>query len=235
GNGYDLLLLYDDRRVPLSDSTRGMAARRLDTPERKQVHDHPAPCAFEGCTQDAAVLADLVGALPERVGRHRRHRHGVTDVAGNLRRLADRPARCQIQRADSRPTCRHRRNRSRLHRPAFAVQYRWAVLLGIVVRLYRTEEHLLHVLPAWHRLLPFDAMVGKPWLESRVRCCRLYHSFDVWRRLCNRAGVSGRYVRNAFRGRDSRAIANGMVDGRHYRPRGRELHPRSATRGRRTA
>ena len=43
--------------------------------------------------QDAAVLADLVGALPERLGRHRRHRHGLADAAGNLRRQADRPAR----------------------------------------------------------------------------------------------------------------------------------------------
>jgi len=34
--------------------------------------------------QDAAVLVDLVGALPQRVGRHRRDRHGVADVAGDL-------------------------------------------------------------------------------------------------------------------------------------------------------
>ena len=48
---------------------------------------------LEGRAQDAAVLADLVGALPERVRRHRRDRHGLADAAGDLRRQADRPCR----------------------------------------------------------------------------------------------------------------------------------------------
>ena len=49
--------------------------------------------------QDAAVLADLVGAVPERVGRHRRDRHGLADAAGDLRGQADRPAGRRLQRA----------------------------------------------------------------------------------------------------------------------------------------
>ena len=53
--------------------------------------------APEERAQDAAVLADLVGALPERLRRHRRDRHGVADAAGNLRRLADRPAGREVQ------------------------------------------------------------------------------------------------------------------------------------------
>ena len=54
---------------------------------------------LERRAQDAAVLADLVGALPQRVGGHRRDRHGFADAAGNLRRQADRIARRRFQPA----------------------------------------------------------------------------------------------------------------------------------------
>ena len=39
---------------------------------------------------DAAVVADLGRAVPQRVDRHRRSLDGPADAAGNLRRLADR-------------------------------------------------------------------------------------------------------------------------------------------------
>ena len=124
--------------------------------------------ASEGCAQDAAVLADLVGAVPERFRRHRRDRHGLADAAGNLRRQADRPARAQVQRAHGRSESRHRRDRRRLRRPAVAVQHRRPVLLGVAVGLYRAQEHLLHVLPARHRALRAGAVRRRRSAES---CC----------------------------------------------------------------
>ena len=70
-----------------------LAARRLDAAERKQDDDLAASRPSRRRAQDAAVLADLVGADAERVGRHRRDRHGLADAAGDLRRQADRLAR----------------------------------------------------------------------------------------------------------------------------------------------
>ncbi len=52
--------------------------------------------------------------VSERVGRHRRDRHGLADVAGDLRRQADRNARPDLQRAFGSS----RRRRSRGSRPA---------------------------------------------------------------------------------------------------------------------
>ena len=51
------------------------------------------------CAQDQAVLADLGGAVSQRQRRHWRDRHGVADVAGNLRRLAHRPTRRRFRRS----------------------------------------------------------------------------------------------------------------------------------------
>ena len=68
-------------------------------PSEKQDDDLGASRPSRRRAQDAAVLADLVGAVPERVGRHRRDRHGLADVAGNLRRQADRLAESRLQPA----------------------------------------------------------------------------------------------------------------------------------------
>ena len=54
-------------------------------PRESQRDDHAQQRAPEGRAQDAAILADLGGALPQRVGGHRRHRHGLADAAGDLR------------------------------------------------------------------------------------------------------------------------------------------------------
>ncbi len=97
--GRDLFRLHDDRRLRLSGIAGRLAARRLDTAEREKVDDHGASRPSQGCAQDAAILADLVGADPERFCRHRRDRHGFADVAGDLRRQADRHARSELQRA----------------------------------------------------------------------------------------------------------------------------------------
>src|SRR5262249_36767709 len=90
GNGRDLFLLHADRRVPLSHSAGWMASGRLDASSEVECHDLAAQCASKRCTQDAAVLADLVGPLLERVSGYRRDRHGFADAAGNLRWQADR-------------------------------------------------------------------------------------------------------------------------------------------------
>ena len=47
-------------------------------------------CASQGCAQDPAVLADLGGALPQRLGRHRHHRRRLANAPGDLRRQAVR-------------------------------------------------------------------------------------------------------------------------------------------------
>src|SRR4029077_10331092 len=62
---------------------------------------------------------------------------------------------------------------------------------------------------ACYLLMPWSA---KSWFESRVRCRGLHHSVDVWRRLCDRTGLSRRYVRNAIRRRYPRTVADGLVD-----------------------
>ena len=91
-DGRDLFRVHDDRRVPLSHSAGGLASRGLDPAVKSQCDDLAEQRSSERRAQDAAVLADLVGALPERVGGHRRDRHGLADAAGNLRRQADRIA-----------------------------------------------------------------------------------------------------------------------------------------------
>ena len=68
-------------------------------PAERRIDDHQAPGASQGRAQDAAVLADLGRAVPERQRRHRRDRHGLADAAGDLRRLADRPARRDVRPA----------------------------------------------------------------------------------------------------------------------------------------
>ena len=76
-------------RVPAA----GLAAGRLDAARaEREGDDHRRPCASARCAQDAAVLVHLGGAVPERLGRHRRDQHGLADVAGDLRRLAARPS-----------------------------------------------------------------------------------------------------------------------------------------------
>ena len=78
-----------------------LAARGLDPAGQGQRDDLAAQRPSQRRAQDAAVLADLVGAVPERVGRHRRDRHGLADAAGDLRRQADRPAGRRLQRSST--------------------------------------------------------------------------------------------------------------------------------------
>src|SRR5262249_49924822 len=92
-DGGDLLSFYDGRRLSLPAPARRLGPRWLDTTQREPIYDYAAPGASQGCTQNATILADLVGAVFERVGWHRRYRHGVANATGDLRRQADRASR----------------------------------------------------------------------------------------------------------------------------------------------
>ena len=97
--------------------------------------------------QDAAVLADLGGALPQRLGRHRRARDGVADVAGDLRRFADRlTPRSAFPRSTPAQKTAIATIAAGLRRPALAVQHRRPVLLGVAVRSYRPQDDLFRLL-----------------------------------------------------------------------------------------
>src|ERR1700675_4150866 len=75
---------HDCPALPLSHSAGRLASGGLDPSGKSQCDDLDQQRSPQRRTQDAAVLADLVGALPQRVRRHRRDRHGLADVAGNL-------------------------------------------------------------------------------------------------------------------------------------------------------
>ena len=72
----------------------------------EQVADHGPPRASRQGLEDAAVLADLGGAVPQRHRRHRRDRHGLADAAGDLRR------RCWSAPPAAARSPRRRRRRS---------------------------------------------------------------------------------------------------------------------------
>ncbi len=88
----------------------------MDAAGQEERDDYRAQRPPEGRAQDTAILVDLVGTLPERVGRHRRDRHGVANVAGNLCRFTGRLAGREIQRTVSRSTRGHCGDRRRLRR-----------------------------------------------------------------------------------------------------------------------
>ena len=115
------------------------------------THDHRAPRARERGAGDAAVLAALAGAVPERHGRHRRARHGLADAAGSVRRPADR------RRRAVRPARRRRSwRRSRRSPPASPAccrlfniggRFFWATLSD----KHRPQDDLLRLLRARRR------------------------------------------------------------------------------------
>ena len=197
-------------------------------PSEGQGDDHAAQRASEGCAQDAAVLADLVGALPERLRRHRRDRHGLADAAGDLRRLADRPAG---RRASTQLT-----GEQRVAIAAIAAgftgllslfniggRFFWASLSDYIGRKNTYYTFFLLGI-ALYALAPIG---GAHRQQAAVRWRLLHHPVDVWRRLRHGAGLSRRHVRHAVRRRHSRPAAHRLVDGRHHRAGGGELHPRS--------
>ena len=141
----------------------------------------------------------------------------------------------RLQRARRRAEGDDRGDRGRLHRPAVAVQHRRPLLLGVAVGQDRPQEHLLYVLHPRHRALRAGADLCGDGLEAAVRARLRHHPVDVWRRLRHGAGLSRRHVRHPVRRRHPWPSADGVVDRRHHRPGGRELHPRIPARGRRSA
>jgi MFS family permease len=70
----------------------GWQPEGLDSAVQGQCDDLEEQRPSQRRAQDAAVLADLVGAVLERLRGYRRDRHGLADAPGNLCRQADRPA-----------------------------------------------------------------------------------------------------------------------------------------------
>ena len=101
-HGGDLLRLHDGRRLRLPRCRRRAgsprAGRRRADANAMITH---APRASAERAQDAAVLAAVGGAVPERQRRHRRHRHGLADAAGDFRRPLIGHARRQIHRSST--------------------------------------------------------------------------------------------------------------------------------------
>ena len=171
--------------------------------------------------QDAAVLADLVGALPERLRRHRRDRHGLADVAGDLRRQADRTCRTS---ASTRSTPAQKAAIA-ASRPASPDCCRCSTsAAGSSGRRCRTRSAARTPISASSCSASCSTRWRRPsrrWAPRLLFVARLrHHPVDVWRRLRHRAGLSRRHVRHAVRRRHPWPAADRVVDRRHHRPGG---------------
>ena len=121
----------------------GLEARGLDAARQRQGDDHHRPCPPQGRAQDRAVLADLGGAVPQRLGRHRHHRRRRADVAGDLRRAAVRRSIGRLRQFHRRAEGQGGAGRRGLCRAVLAVQYRRPLLLGLAVGHDRAEAALI--------------------------------------------------------------------------------------------
>ena len=121
-----------------------------------------------------------------------------------------------------------RGRRRRLRRPDLAVQHLRPHRLGVVVRRARPQGHLLHLLHARRRALRARLVRGGLEDPGALRRLLLHHRLDVRRRLRDHTGLSRRHVRHPVRRRHPRPPAHGLVDGRHPRPRDRQLPARHA-------
>ena len=235
-HGRDLFRLHDDRRVRLPRAAGRLAAGGLDRRRAKakamishhNVHldnAHKTPqfwLIWWVLTLNVSAGIGVIGmASPMLQEIFAGKLIGLPDVGFNALSVAQKATIAG--------------DRGRLYRPALAVQHRRPLLLGVAVRLYRPQEHLLLLLPARHRALCAGADLRGDGLEAAVRARLRHHPVDVWRRLRHRAGLSRRHVRHAVRRRHPRPAADGVVDRRHHRSGGRELHPRIPARGRRAA
>ena len=92
------------------------------------------------------------------------------------------------------------------------------------------KHHLLHLLRARRRHVRARLVRGRLEDPRAVRRLLLRHRVDVRRRLRNHPRLPRRHVRHAVRRRHPRPPADGVVDGRHRRPRYRQLpaRPRQA-------
>ena len=181
-----LLLLHDAGRHYRPRAAAWLASRRICRADADNRHDHDRERACGHRTAHTAILAALVGAVPERDSRHRRARSGLRHGAGD------------VPRADLR------RRRGRLRRTAEPVQYARAVLLGLHLRPYWAQEHLLRVLPARHAALQPGAYRRAYRQHQPVRAVLPGDHQHVWRRIRDCARLSERPVRRAIRRRHSR-------------------------------
>ena len=165
--------------------------------------------------EDAAVLADLGGALPERHGRHRRAQPGLGDEPGDVPWPSDAG------------------RRRGLRRPAQPVQHGRPLLLGLDLRHHRPQEHLFLLLrPRNGALRPraLDRIGGQ---RDVIRPLLPGDPLDVRRRLRDRSGLSQGHVRHALRRRDPRHADHRVVGGGRVRAGAGELHPAIPDRQRR--
>ena len=116
--GIDLFLLHDGRRGDRAPAAARLGAGRLRRrrPSRSKLITTQQRVRLSGA-EDAAVLADLVGAVPERHRRHRRARPGLGDEPGDV------PGPVTVDRG------------GRLRRADEPVQHGRPLLLGVGVRL----------------------------------------------------------------------------------------------------
>ena len=120
-----LLLLHDGRRRSSCACRRRAGSRQgYVAPAQSQKLITTQRRLRLRRAEDAAVLADLVGALPERDRRHRRARPGLGHEPGDV------------------PRPRHAGRGGRLRRPDEPVQHGRPLLLGLDVGLHRPQEHL---------------------------------------------------------------------------------------------
>lgn len=117
------------------DAKPGEAGKQRALPQEWQTKQP------EKADRQEHITGDLEGNGPERpVGFDRKKgapmplAHGLADAAGDLRRLADRPAGCRLRPARRRAEGIDRHDRRRFRRFAVALQYRRAVLLGVALR-----------------------------------------------------------------------------------------------------
>ena len=151
GHGRHLLRRHEPR-APSASASRRRAGVQQGWHRRTRsakAHDHPPSRASESRLADAAILADLGRAVPERHRRHRRDLHGEPDAPGSVRR-----ASCSGLSASDVLTA--------AQKAAIVAAAAGLVglislfnqprpdLLGVAVGLARPQEHVLHVLRARH-------------------------------------------------------------------------------------
>ena len=108
----------------------GWAPAGYVAPTRVEQADHDAERVRLSGAEDAAVLADLVGAVPQRHCGHRRAWSGIGDEPGDVPGQGDSHGGGRLRRSDE------------------PVQHGRPILLGLGVGFHRPQEHLLRVLPA---------------------------------------------------------------------------------------
>ncbi len=125
--GRDLFRFHDGRRDHRAHSGAGLEAGRLHGAGTGVEADHHQRRVRLRFAQDAAVLVHLDRLVHQRHRRHRRARSSLRHEPGDVSRQGDRGRGGGIRRPDE------------------PVQHGRPFLLGVHLRLYRPQEHLLRV------------------------------------------------------------------------------------------